>query len=450
MFLNPKSQKASVKSEQIDEPETKAQVKPISVKKEHESKAGFQVGVIDDKKVNPIVIENGDFEVEAGWLLVGRTAITGLSATKGRKLEDIFNEIVHFAFLNFDSRVRSNSWISSRAAIAASGIVRFSTKRSGEIDRLPMEWSKSLIPLVNSKKGRVLGRCLAAPLRKEFTEKNLPPPPSKKPVKIKSMKVLRMCALEVLSAAHRLEHYLIQSSHLKNDKNGVGSFSVDFYQDMGFRSNPEFSAFTFRAFEPPVDMSQDDENCEHLDDGSSGDDHSGDRDLCCESASVPGREHSTKCSEVCDEHELIRGGWQVSGPPMDLNDPRLLEIAEPERQFLEAEYQDINASNASGAAFCRSYVLVLMALLLLRHVITEPESVGDGDEDETTFLILFLLRVAGFLLTCYIMAWAISILQRRRQRQFVELDFRAASISHFTTKFEVNLHELALSLLISW
>lgn len=30
---------------------------------------------------------------------------------------------------------------------------------------------------------------------------------------------------------------------------------------------------------------------------------------------------------------------------------------------------------------------------------------------------LFLLRAAGFLLPCYIMAWAISILQRRRQRQ---------------------------------
>ncbi|KAI3780250.1 hypothetical protein L2E82_10222 [Cichorium intybus] len=49
----------------------------------------------------------------------------------------------------------------------------------------------------------------------------------------------------------------------------------------------------------------------------------------------------------------IGGGWQISGTPMDLNDPRLLEIAEPECQFLEAEYEDINASNASGAAFCR-------------------------------------------------------------------------------------------------
>lgn len=30
---------------------------------------------------------------------------------------------------------------------------------------------------------------------------------------------------------------------------------------------------------------------------------------------------------------------------------------------------------------------------------------------------LFLLRAAGFLLPCYIMAWAISILQRLRERQ---------------------------------
>ncbi|XP_071707034.1 uncharacterized protein [Rutidosis leptorrhynchoides] len=113
----------------------------------------------------------------------------------------------------------------------------------------------------------------------------------------------------------------------------------------------------------------------------------------------------------------IGGGWQISGTPMDLNDPRLLAIAEAERQFLEAEYEDYNASNASGAAFCRSAVLILMALLLLRHAVTVPESEGDGDEDASTFLTLFLLRVAGFLLPCYIMAWAISILQRRRQRQ---------------------------------
>ncbi|KAG6713064.1 hypothetical protein I3842_05G131800 [Carya illinoinensis] len=56
-----------------------------------------------------------------------------------------------------------------------------------------------------------------------------------------------------------------------------------------------------------------------------------------------------------------------------------------------------------------------MALLLLRHAlsITDP----DAEDDASTFFSLFLLRAAGFLLPCYIMAWAISILQRRRQRQ---------------------------------
>ncbi|KAL7608412.1 hypothetical protein Lser_V15G09834 [Lactuca serriola] len=37
-------------------------------------------------------------------------------------------------------------------------------------------------------------------------------------------------AISVLSSAHRLEHYLIQSFKSKDEKNGAGSFSVDFYQ----------------------------------------------------------------------------------------------------------------------------------------------------------------------------------------------------------------------------
>lgn len=90
-----------------------------------------------------------------------------------------------------------------------------------------------------------------------------------------------------------------------------------------------------------------------------------------------------------------------------------------------------------------------MALLLLRHALSVTDS--DAEDDPSTFfsvsdfsslgisgsyssciafkyiigltsshghsLQLFLLRAAGFLLPCYIMAWAISILQRRRQRQ---------------------------------
>ncbi|KAI7726766.1 hypothetical protein M8C21_028279 [Ambrosia artemisiifolia] len=99
----------------------------------------------------------------------------------------------------------------------------------------------------------------------------------------------------------------------------------------------------------------------------------------------------------------IGGGWQMS---------------EADRQYLEAEYGAYNATNTSGAAFLRSAVLIMMALLLLRHASSVPNSDGgDGDEDTTTFLTLFLLRIAGFLLPCYIMIWAITILQRRRQRQ---------------------------------
>ncbi|KAH7515948.1 hypothetical protein FEM48_Zijuj10G0082500 [Ziziphus jujuba var. spinosa] len=110
----------------------------------------------------------------------------------------------------------------------------------------------------------------------------------------------------------------------------------------------------------------------------------------------------------------IGGGWTISGTPVEL-DPRLLAIAEAERHFLEAEYDDYAASNASGAAFCRAAALILMALLLLRHAWNVSDD--DADDETSAFFSLFLLRAAGFLLPCYIMAWAISILQRRRQRQ---------------------------------
>ncbi|GAA0167782.1 ubiquitin-protein ligase [Lithospermum erythrorhizon] len=113
----------------------------------------------------------------------------------------------------------------------------------------------------------------------------------------------------------------------------------------------------------------------------------------------------------------IGGGWQIAGTPINLHDPRLLTIAEAERQMLEAEYEDFNARNASGAAFFRSVVLILMALLLMRHALSINDD-GD-DEDPSTVFSLFLLRAIGFLLPCYIMVFIITVLQRRRQRQEV-------------------------------
>ncbi|KAF8094935.1 hypothetical protein N665_0348s0018 [Sinapis alba] len=112
----------------------------------------------------------------------------------------------------------------------------------------------------------------------------------------------------------------------------------------------------------------------------------------------------------------IGDNWGAEVFPLDLSDPRVLAMAAAERHFLEADYDEYSESNSSGAAFCRSAALILMALLLLRDALnltTNP----DDEDDPTAFFSLFLLRAAGFLLPCYIMAWAIGILQRRRQRQ---------------------------------
>ena len=51
-------------------------------------------------------------------------------------------------------------------------------------------------------------------------------------------------------------------------------------------------------------MSQDDEMCEHGDNGSCGHDHSEDRDPCCEPVSMSGRAPSAQCSEACGGHEV--------------------------------------------------------------------------------------------------------------------------------------------------
>jgi hypothetical protein len=97
-------------------------------------------------------------------------------------------------------------------------------------------------------------------------------------------------------------------------------------------------------------------------------------------------------------------------------DPRILAVAAAQRRLLEAEYDGYATTDASGAAFCRSAALILMALLLLRHALSISDNEGN-DDDASTMFSLFLLRAAGFLLPCYIMAWIFSILHRRRQRQ---------------------------------
>ncbi|XP_040374412.1 DNA repair protein RAD5B isoform X2 [Rosa chinensis] len=105
--------------------------------------------LVSVQQVRPQNLEDGDFKIEPDWFLVGSTSVSAVSTSKGMKLLD--NEIVHLSFPSSNSSYKTQ-WI-----------VRFSTKRSGEIGRFPMEWAKCVVPLVNSGKVKVLGRFMGVP-----------------------------------------------------------------------------------------------------------------------------------------------------------------------------------------------------------------------------------------------------------------------------------------------
>ncbi|CAA2963211.1 membrane associated ring finger 1,8 [Olea europaea subsp. europaea] len=142
-------------------------------------------------------------------------------------------------------------------------------------------------------------------------------------------------------------------------------------------------------------------------------------DIICEICHQPYQHGYTASPRLLPDNSAIEisEGWTIAGTPVDLQDPRLLAIAGSERHLLEADYDEYADSSASGAAFCRFATLILMALLLLRHTITIGNDDSDKDDDDIFTFSLILLRVMGLLLPCYIVAWAMSILQRRRQRQ---------------------------------
>lgn len=98
--------KVSVKEESV---RSSFWSKPQRVKKE----------MVEEQRASAGLVEDGDFPDDPDWFLVGRTLVTALSTTKGRKLVD--NEIVNFTFPSPSSRYNTQ-WI-----------VRFSTKRSGEV-----------------------------------------------------------------------------------------------------------------------------------------------------------------------------------------------------------------------------------------------------------------------------------------------------------------------------
>lgn len=101
---------------------------------------------------------------------------------------------------------------------------------------------------------------------------------------------------------------------------------------------------------------------------------------------------------------------------VDLHDVRLLAIAAAERRLLETRYDDYADTNTNGPAFGR-VALMLLALLLLRHAVNIGNADKDEEDDVSAFFSLVFLPIVGFLLLCYIMTWAMQIIERRRKTQ---------------------------------
>ncbi|CAN6806439.1 unnamed protein product [Brassica oleracea] len=101
------------------------------------------------------------------WWFVGCSELSGLSTCKGRRLkagDELLFTFPSSKALKSETTTPGKRFGRGRpSARNVSDIVRFSTKDSGEIGRIPNEWAKCLLPLVRDKKVRIQGRCKSAP-----------------------------------------------------------------------------------------------------------------------------------------------------------------------------------------------------------------------------------------------------------------------------------------------
>ncbi|KAL5214658.1 hypothetical protein ABZP36_003810 [Zizania latifolia] len=125
---------------------------------ESEPVRATQLAPASDRRmvVAPPDAEFGEFPEERDWFLVGRSYVTGLSTNRGRRLLDA-GELVHFSFPSHEQSYGGIKVSHKKAALLAE-IVRFSTKRAGEIGKLSSEWTKCLVPLVTSSKVKIQGK----------------------------------------------------------------------------------------------------------------------------------------------------------------------------------------------------------------------------------------------------------------------------------------------------
>lgn len=141
-------------------------------------------------------------------------------------------------------------------------------------------------------------------------------------------------------------------------------------------------------------------------------------DTTCEICCQPYRGGYTARGQLQQESVSIdlSDEWGVPGAhPMYIRDPRILAIAAAQRRFLEAEYEESAAVSFSTAACLRSAALMLMLFILLRHALAIIAA--NAHEDAPTFYTIFILRVAGLFLPCYIMVRVMNMLERRHNSQ---------------------------------
>ncbi|KAI7744307.1 hypothetical protein M8C21_026568 [Ambrosia artemisiifolia] len=133
---------------------------------------------------------------------------------------------------------------------------------------------------------------------------------------------------------------------------------------------------------------------------------------------------SVEC-RICQEEDIIENvevpcacSGSLKFVKSVVSDPRVSAMSAAEQQrLIESDYDEYEESGASSASLCRSAAIIMMALLLLRHSLSIGDEDSDDDDDPSVLFALFLLRAAEFLLPCYILVWAIGILQRCRQAQ---------------------------------
>ncbi|GMP28878.1 hypothetical protein CsSME_00004236 [Camellia sinensis var. sinensis] len=99
--------------------------------------------------------------------------------------------------------------------------------------------------------------------------------------------------------------------------------------------------------------------------------------------------------------------------PREIRSPGVVAASASTDNLLEGEYDEYATARGAKTAIFRSVVLILMAILMMRHAFSLVE---EEDSDMYNLLSAFLLRILAFLMPVYIMAWIVTVLLRRVQR----------------------------------